>query len=355
MTAEERVRVLAARVTPADVAWHERAWERLDALTKPPRSLGRLEALAAKVATVQQTDHPSVARKRIVLMAGDHGVVAQGVAAYPPEVTAQMVANFSAGGAAISQLAGWAGAEIALVDVGVASDLPDLPGLSKRKIARGTADMTQGPAMTREQAAGAILVGAEMAEEAARKGYTLIGTGEMGIGNSTAAAALAAVFCGCDPAEVVGPGTGLDAAGVAHKADVVRRALEVNHPDAGHPLDALAAVGGLEIAGLVGVVLGSAAAGVCVVSDGFIAGSAALVAVALAPHARDYLFASHRSAEPGHAHVLHQLDLQPVLDLDMRLGEGSGAALAMGILDAACRVMSGMRTFAEAGVSEAAE
>jgi nicotinate-nucleotide--dimethylbenzimidazole phosphoribosyltransferase len=207
--------------------------------------------------------------------------------------------------------------------------------------------------MTQRQAAEAILVGAELAEEAARRGVTLLGTGEMGIGNTTSAAALAAAFCGCDPAEVVGPGTGLDAAGVAHKVDVVRRALAANEPDPGHPFAVLAALGGLEIAGLAGVVLGAAAAGVSVVADGFISGAAALAAVRMAPAARDYLFASHRSAEPGHAHVLHALDLAPVLDLDMRLGEGSGAALAMGVIDAACRVMSGMATFSEAGVSEA--
>ncbi|HEY3318199.1 MAG TPA: nicotinate-nucleotide--dimethylbenzimidazole phosphoribosyltransferase [Coriobacteriia bacterium] len=355
MTPERQVHELADSIQRTDPAWHERAWERLDSLTKPPRSLGRLEALAAKAAIVQRTVTPSAEAKLVVLMAGDHGVTAQGVSPYPSEVTAQMVANFAAGGAAISQLARWCDADLALVDVGVASDLPDLPGLMREKIAYGTADMTQGPAMTIEQASRAVLVGARLAGEAARRGVTLIGTGEMGIGNSTAAAALAAVLCGREPDEVVGPGTGLDADGVARKVDAVRRALGVNAPDPGHPLATLAAVGGLEIAGLAGVVLGAAAAGVCVVADGFISGSAALVATSLAPEARDYLFASHRSAEPGHAHVLRALDLQPVLELDMRLGEGSGAALAMGLIDAACRVMSGMRTFAEAGVAEAGE
>lgn len=353
MTPEDRVSALAARVAPTDPAWHERAWERLDALTKPPRSLGRLEALAAKVATVQRTVTPSVEDKTIVLMAGDHGVAKHGVSPYPQEVTAQMVANFASGGAAISQLARWCGADIRLVDVGVASALPELPGLLRRKIARGTADMTAGAAMKREEAAAAVLVGAELAAEAARAGATLIGAGEMGIGNSTAASALAAVLCECDASGVVGPGTGLDAEGMARKEAVVRLALAVNRPDPADSLGALAAVGGLEIAGLAGVVLGSAATGVCVVADGFISGAAALAALRMAPAVRDYLFASHRSAEPGHARVLCALDLQPVLDLDMRLGEGSGAALAMGIVDAACRVMSGMRTFAEAGVSEA--
>lgn len=352
-SAEDRVLELASSVTPTDPAYEERAWERLDSLTKPPRSLGKLESLAAKVATVQAVDRPDVSGKTIVLMAGDHGVTAQGVSPYPSEVTAQMVANFAAGGAAISQLARWCEADLVLVDIGVASELPELPGLVAAKIAPGTADMSQGPAMTREQAAEAILVGADLAANAAESGMTLLGTGEMGIGNTTAAAALASVFCGLDPADVVGPGTGLDAAGVAHKADVIRRALEVNRPDPSDPLGVLAAVGGLEIAGLVGVVLGAAASGVCVVADGFISGAAALVALRLAPAARDYTFASHRSAEPGATAVLRALDLDPVLELDMRLGEGSGAALTMGLIDAACRVMSGMCTFAEAGVSGA--
>lgn len=355
MTDEQLVRELAGSIEPTDAAWHERAWQRLDSLTKPPRSLGRLEGLAAKVAAVQRTERPSVAEKAIVLMAGDHGVVAEGVAPYPQEVTAQMVANFVAGGAAINQLAAWCGARMALVDVGIVVDIAPIDDLIDEKVAYGTANMAEGPAMTVAQAAQALLVGAGLARNAAKLGTALIGTGEMGIGNTTAASALAAAFCGLDPADVVGRGTGLDDDGVAHKAEVVRRALAVNRVDATRPLETLAAVGGLEIAGLVGVVLGSAASGVCVVADGFIAGAAALVALRMAPHARDYLFASHRSAEPGHMHVLGALDLQPVLELDMRLGEGSGAALAMGIIDAACRVMSGMATFAEAGVSEAAE
>lgn len=352
---ENDVRALAMSIVAPNPVWRDRAWARLDSLTKPPRSLGRLEDLAAKVAIVQAKERPNVESKAIVLLAGDHGVVAQGVTPYPQEVTAQMVANFAAGGAAISQLAEWCGARIRIVDVGVATELPPLPGVVTAKVALGTADMTIGPAMTREQAVAAMKVGAEQAVQAAAEGVTLIGTGEMGIGNSTAAAALASVFCGVDPAEVAGPGTGLDAAGVVRKAEVVRRALEVNRPDRADPLGALAAVGGLEIAGLAGVMLASAAQGVCVVADGFISSAAALVALAMAPAARDYMFASHRSAEPGHGAVLATLGLTPVLDLDMRLGEGTGAALAMGVIDAACRVMSGMATFDEAGVSGTGE
>lgn len=224
-----------------------------------------------------------------------------------------------------------------------------------RKVAEGTANMAVGPAMTREECAQAVLVGVEAAREAAEQGYALIGTGEMGIGNSTAAAALTAAFAGVPPEAAVGRGTGLDDAGVAHKAEVVRRALEVNGVSGLDALGVLAAVGGLEIAALAGVVIGAAQEGVCVVSDGFISGAATLAAAALCPASRDYVFPSHLSVEPGHAAVLTSLELEPVLDLDMRLGEGTGAALAFGIIDAACRMLSGMATFAEAGVSGSEE
>jgi nicotinate-nucleotide--dimethylbenzimidazole phosphoribosyltransferase len=353
MTNDARVRALAESVRPVDAAWHERAWERLDSLTKPPRSLGRLEELAAKVATAQRDVRPDVSRKRMILMAADHGVTAQGVSPYPREVTAQMVANFASGGAAISQLAPWARSELLLVDMGVDADLPPLDNLVSVKLARGTADMTQGPAMPLEQAAAAVLAGARIAEEAIEDEVTLVGTGEMGIGNSTAAAALAAVMCGCSPAEVVGPGTGLDAAGVARKAEVVARAIEVNAASAERPLETLAAVGGLEIAGLTGVMLGAAARGVCVVADGYITGAAALVALRMAPAARDFLFASHRSAEPGHEALLAHLALAPYLDLSMRLGEGTGAALFVHLARAASAVYHEMATFKSAGVDGA--
>lgn len=353
--ANELATVIAA-IRPTDPAAEESAWARLDMLTKPPRSLGRLEELAARVARVQGTDRPSVAGKAIVLAAADHGVVAEGVSPFPQDVTWQMVANFARGGAAINQLAASVGAELHLYDLGVASDVSALPGVRVHKVANGTANMVLGPAMSREEAAQAVMVGVAAAREGAAEGVTLLGTGEMGIGNSTAAAALTAAFTGRDPAEVVGRGTGLDDAGVRHKAEVVTRALEVNgvrEPE--DPLGVLAAVGGLEIAALAGVILGGAEQGVCVVSDGFISGAAALVAARMNPVSREYLFPSHLSVEPGHAIVLAALELEPVLELDMRLGEGTGAALAMGIIDAACRMLSGMATFAEAGVSGAEE
>lgn len=340
-------------VTPPETSWSSRASARLDSLTKPPGSLGRLEELAARVAVVQGTVRPSVDRKRIILMAGDHGVVAEGVSPFPQDVTSQMVANFAAGGAAINQLAASVRADLTLVDIGVAGDLSKMPGVVHANLAQGTANMAEGPAMTRELAVAAVLTGANIARDAAREGVTLLGTGEMGIGNTTAATALTCAYLGVDPAGATGSGTGLSPAGVDHKVGVIRRALEVNAALLIDPLGTLAALGGLEIAGLAGVVIGAAASKTCVVVDGFISGAAALAALRICPACADYMFPSHRSVEPGHSVVLDALGHDPVLELDMRLGEGTGAALAFGIIDAACRMISGMATFAEAGVSGA--
>lgn len=355
MTAENRLKDVLASINPVDATFTDTAWARLDSLTKPPRSLGRLEGLAARVAVVQQSERPDVSSSAIVLMAGDHGVVVEGVSPYPQEVTVQMVANFSAGGAAINQLARHAGARLELVDIGVAGDTSAFVGVRQAKVAPGTSNMAVGPAMTREQAAGAVLVGIDVARELIADGVRMIGTGEMGIGNTTAAAALTAALCDVDVARVVGRGTGLDDEGVLRKVTVVERALAVNDIDTTDPLGVLAAVGGLEIAGMAGVMLGAAAGGVCAVSDGFISGAAALVATSMSPDSAGYFFPSHRSMEPGHSIVLKALGMEPVLQFDMRLGEGTGAALAMSIVDAACNVMSGMATFAEAGVSGAEE
>jgi nicotinate-nucleotide--dimethylbenzimidazole phosphoribosyltransferase len=355
MTDEDRILETIAGIPTLDPAAQERAWERLDSLTKPPRSLGRLEDIAARVSAIQGDVRPILRNKTIVLMAGDHGVTAEGVAPYPTEVTMQMVANFASGGAAINQLARHAGVDLVLVDMGVATSLDGIPGVVDARIADGTANMATGPAMSREQAATAVLTGIDLARGIARSGVAAIGTGEMGIGNSTSAAAVTSALTGVDPSLVVGRGTGLDDAGVLHKADVVRRALAVNSPDPGDALDVLAKVGGYEIAGLAGVVIGAAAEGVPVVSDGYIAGAATLAALRLAPAAAPFVFASHRSVEPGHTVVLEAMGLDPVLELDMRLGEGTGAALAMSLMDAACAMMSGMATFAEAGVTDREE
>jgi len=348
---ESELNAVIGAIAPTDPAAEQAAWTRLDNLTKPPRSLGRVEGLAARVACVQGTDRPSVAKKVVLLMAGDHGVVEEGVAVYPQDVTWQMVANIVGKGAAINQFAASVGADVLVHDVGVIRDLSDMPGVVIRKVAPGTRNMAVGPAMTREEAAQAVMVGVQAARDAVAAGAELISTGDMGIGNTTPASALTAVFASTEPTLVCGRGTGLDDEGVAHKVAVVERALQVNGVNELDPLGVLAAVGGFEIAALAGVVLGAAEQRTCVVFDGFISGAAALAAVRICPAAADYLFPSHRSVEPGHSVQLDALGLEPVLELDMRLGEGTGGALTMGIIDAACRMISNMATFAEAGVS----
>jgi nicotinate-nucleotide--dimethylbenzimidazole phosphoribosyltransferase len=339
-------------IGPPDPGAGEEARRRLDQLTKPPGSLGRLEELAWRLSLMSGRCPPQVRHPVIFTLAGDHGVVAEGVSAYPQVVTAQMVENFLAGGAAVNVLAREAGASVVVADLGIAHPLGVRPGLIDRRIAAGTANMTLGPAMTRAQALAAVEAGAGLVEAERARGLDLIGTGEMGIGNTTPASALIAALAGVDPAGVTGPGAGLDEAGRRRKAQVIARALAVNRPNPADPLGALAAVGGFEIAGLVGVILAGAAARIPVMLDGFIAGAAALVAVGLAPESRHFLLASHRSAEPGHAVVLSALDLTPYLDLGMRLGEGTGAALAIGLARPAAAIMESMATFKSAGVSE---
>ncbi len=325
------------------------AQRHLDALTKPPGSLGRLEELAVRMVALTGRA-PSVAAPVIFTFAADHGVVAEGVSAYPPSVTAQMVENFLRGGAAVNVLARQAGARVVVADFGVATPLGAPAGLVVRRIGAGTQNMALGPAMTRAQAVEAVEAGAALVEEAIAQGADLIGTGEMGIGNTTAASAITAAITGAPADAVTGRGTGVDDAGRARKVAVVRRALEVNAPNAGDGLDVLAKVGGFEIAGLVGVILAGAAHRVPVALDGFIAGAAALVAVVLAPDARHALFASHRSAEPGHALALRHLGIEPYLALDMRLGEGTGAALFVPLARAAAAIYAEMATFKSAGV-----
>src|SRR5881398_1754167 len=322
----------------------------LDSLTKPPGSLGRLEELAARLAGLAG-GAPRVERPHIFTFAADHGVVAEGVSAYPQIVTAQMVENFLRGGAAVNVLARQAGARVVVADFGVASPIGSSPELVACAIAPGTANLARGPAMTHAQALQALETGARLAEQALDAGADLLATGEMGIGNTTAASAIAAAITGALPERVTGRGTGVDDATLARKVDVVRRALAVNLPDARDGLDVLAKVGGFEIAGLVGVILAGAARRVPVVLDGFISGAAALVAVTLAPDARHALFASHRSAEPGHAVILDHLELTPYLDHALRLGEGTGAALFIHLARAAALIWSEMATFKSAGVS----
>jgi len=326
------------------------AQRHLDFLTKPPGSLGRLEEIAVRLAIIR-AGTPRVEQPAIFVFAADHGVVAEGVSAYPQIVTAQMVENFLAGGAAINVLARQAAARVVVADFGVASPLPRSPGLVDCAVARGSANMARGPAMTAAQAIATIERGATLAEAAIDDGADLLVTGEMGIGNTTAASAITAVVTGADPAAVTGHGTGVDEDGWRRKVEVVRRALAVNRPDAGDGVDVLARVGGFEIGGLAGVILAGAAHRVPVVLDGFITAAAALVATTLAPNARHALFASHRSAEPGHAIALAHLVLEPYLDLRLRLGEGTGGALFIHVARAAAAIYNEMATFKSAGVS----
>jgi nicotinate-nucleotide--dimethylbenzimidazole phosphoribosyltransferase len=344
-----RLERLLARVTAVPVPEPAlAARRRLDSLTKPPGSLGRLEELAVQAVRITGDPMPRVEAPVIFTLAGDHGVVAEGVSAYPQAVTAQMVENLARGGAAVNVLARQVGARVVVADLGVAAPVPDHPAVVHRRVAPGTRNLTRGPAMTREETLEAIARGAALVADAAPD---CVGTGEMGIGNTTAASALAAALTGADPASVTGRGTGVDDTTWARKVEVVRRALAVNRPDPGDALGTLAALGGLEIAGLVGVVLAGASRRVPVVLDGFIATAAALVAVRLAPAAGHALIAAHRSAEPGHAVLLEALGLAPCLELGMRLGEGTGAALGIGLLRAALACYREMATFKEAGVS----
>jgi nicotinate-nucleotide--dimethylbenzimidazole phosphoribosyltransferase len=342
-----------AAIGPLDSAAMTAARERLDRLTKPQGSLGALEELSVRLAGLAGCCPPPMPEPAAVaIFAGDHGVHAQGVTPWPQEVTAQMVANFLAGGAVVNSFAAQAGAEVVVVDVGVRAELDPAPGLLPRKIAPGTADFTAGPAMTAEQAEAAIGVGAEVARDLVAAGNRCLLTGDMGIANTTASAALVSAFTGRDPAEVTGRGTGIDAATFARKVDVVCRGLAARSVDPSDPVGVLAAFGGFEHAALAGFILGAAALRVPVILDGMIAGAAALAAAALAPACVDCCVAGHRSAEPGHAAALDHLGLRPLIDLDLRLGEGTGALLALPIAASAVRALREVATFDSAGVTD---
>jgi nicotinate-nucleotide--dimethylbenzimidazole phosphoribosyltransferase len=341
-----------AAIGPADDAAVAAARERQEALTKPSGSLGRLEDVSVQLAGISGQCPPPLPEPAVVaVFAADHGVHAQGVSPWPQEVTAQMVANFLAGGAAVNAIAAQAGASVYVVDIGVAADLPAAPRLLSRKVRAGTADMTAGPAMSAEEARHAVETGISVARDLVAQGYRCLVTGDMGIANTTASATLIAVFTSGTAALVTGRGTGIDDPTWARKVDVVRRALELHRCDPASPLDTLAAVGGLEHAALAGFILGGAALRVPVLLDGVIACAAALAARAFAPRATDYLIAGHLSTEPGAHRALHALGLRPLLDLGMRLGEGSGAVLALPVVAAAARVLRDMATFDSAGVS----
>lgn len=341
------------RIEAVDAGWIRKAEARQLELTKPPGSLGRLEEIANRCAGIFRGFSFSVSKPRIVLFAGDHGVCAEGVSPYPQAVTAQMVLNFLRGGAAINCLARVGGIELRVVDVGVAETLPEVEGLVRRRAAAGTRNFCCGPAMTDEEAHAAIEAGIEMAGQAAAEGCNLLGCGEMGIGNSTAAGALAAALTALPPAAVIGRGAGADDACLARKISAVERGLALHAARLSKPLEMLAAIGGLEIAAICGFCLGAAANRRPVLTDGFIATAGAALAVRMHPAVKDYLFAAHRSVEPGHTHLLALIGQRPLLDLEMRLGEGSGAAVAMKLVEAGAAAFTGMATFASAGVQSA--
>ncbi len=327
------------------------AQARVDDLTTPRGALGVLEQIVVKLASIQGRPMPELGDKVVLVMAADHGVVAEGVSAYPQEVTPQMVLNFLNNGAAINVLAEQAGAKVVVTDVGVLGEAIQHPLLKVRKIRAGTRNMAREAAMTQSEAVAAIEVGIETAQAEIEAGATLVATGEMGIGNTTASSAILAAFNGADLDIITGRGTGLDNNGRQRKVEVIRQALLLHQPDPLLPLDVLCKLGGLEIAALTGVILGAAAARVPAVVDGFISTAAALVACRMNPRCRDFLFASHLSSEPGHRIMLEHIGLQPVLHLDLRVGEGTGAVLSFHVFEAAVRLLHKMSTFSEAGVS----
>lgn len=341
-------------IKPVSGEWLEKAWIRLDNLTKPRRSLGFLEEVAARVVSIREEDKPSVDRKEVFIFVGDHGVVEDGVSAYPQDVTALMVNNFLAGGAGINVIARCARADVNIIDIGMKEEIKDAEGLIKRNVKRGTGNIARGQAMTLDEAEKAIQIGIEMAETSHNRGAVMIATGEMGIGNTTPSAAVIAALLPAGVMDVTGTGTGLDEEGLKHKIKVIDRALEINRDRLHDPLSTLAAVGGMEIAGICGLCLGGAARGMIVVVDGFISSAGALVAMRLEPKVKDYLFFSHLSAEKGHRTFFDKEGLRPMLDLDLRLGEGTGAAIAMQIIEDAVRIHNEMATFAEVGIEPGA-
>jgi len=350
----KRWKQIRGRIRRPDPEIRRKALRHWNNLTKPLGSLGRLEETAIRLAGITGEVVPDLSRKAVLVMCGDHGVAEEGVSAYPQEVTGLMIDNFARGGAAINVLARRFGAELVVVDVGSkAKKLP--PSVIDRRVRPGTANMTAGPAMTREEALQALDVGIDRVEELVRGGVRMIAIGEMGIGNTTAGTAIAAVFTGRPVEVLTGRGTGIDDRAVLRKREAIRRAIEVNRPDPADPIGVLAKVGGLEIAGMAGAVLGAAAAGIPVVLDGMISTAAALAAARLLPEASEYLFASHLSAEPAHRFMLEELGLRPLIDAEMRLGEGTGAVLCFPLIDGALSLAREMATFADLGLAGPAE
>lgn len=345
----EEIEEVLGKIKPVDEAFYKLAQERLDNLTKPKHSLGKLEDLAKRYVAIKEDVDPRIENKVIYTFAGDHGVYGEGVSLYPQEVTTQMVYNFLRGGAAINVLARHVGATIMVVDMGVDHEFSPAEGLLIRKVARGTKNIAVEPAMTREEALTAVLMGVRIVDESGD--MDIVGVGDMGIANTTPSSAIFAAISGEPVPRVTGRGTGIDDRMLRRKIDVIERAIEVNRPVRTDPLDVLSKLGGFEIAGIAGMIIGAASKRIPIVIDGFISTAGALVATHMNPTIREYLFASHRSAEKGHSLMLQEMGLEPILNLSMRLGEGTGAALGISVIEAAVKVIREMATFEEAGVS----
>ena len=344
-------------IQPVDQEWIEKAKARTEQLLMPTRALGRLHDISERLCGIQKTLQPAVSGKAVLVMAGDHGVVAEGVSAYPQEVTGAMVQTFLVGGAGINTISRHVGADVFVVDMGIIPDLDptDMPGKEQliiQKIAPGTDNFTRGPAMSKENAEKALIGGFQRTSSLFQQGIDIVGTGDMGIGNTTPSAAIGAVVTGTGLDQMVGRGTGVDDEGLARKRDIIRRGLEANNPDPKDGLDILSKVGGFEIGGIAGIVIAAAYHSRPVVVDGFISTAGALIAYTLCPIVGDYIFAGHCSEEPGHTAMLQHLGQKPILDLGMRLGEGTGGALAMSIIEGACRMFKEVMTFEEAGVPD---
>lgn len=348
----EKIKEVAVGINGISPHFMQIAQEKLDSLTKPQGSLGRLEELAKVMVAITGNESPALTRKVIFTLASDHGVAEEKVSAFPKEVTAQMVYNFLSGGAGINVLARHINARVVVVDVGVAEDLKPHPDLIVKKISYGTKNMAIGPAMSRQEAIKSVENGFDIFEEEFRKGIDIIGTGEMGIANTTPSSAITAVFTKKDIEDIVGRGTGIDDSGLKNKIRVIRQAIEINKPNSNDAIDVLAKVGGFEIGGLAGIILSAASNRIPVVIDGFISGAAALIANGIAPKVRDYMIASHNSVEKGHKAILDYLGLKPLLDLEMKLGEGTGACLGIGLAEAAIKILTQMNTFDSAKVSQ---
>ena len=340
-----------ARIKPVSKELQQQAQAKLDNKTKPLGALGRLEEFARRIVTISNSLEPDISKKVLFTFAGDHGVTAEGVSICPKEVTTQMVFNFLKGGAGINVLARHVGAEVRVVDVGVDHDFGGLPGLIHRKVARGTQNLAHGPAMTRDETLAALQVGIDLADQCKAEGIGLVGTGEMGIGNTTPSSAIIAAISGLPVRELTSRGTGISDESLERKIRIIEQSLALNRPDQQDPLDVLAKVGGLEIAAIAGLVLGCAANSLPVVIDGFISTAGALIASELHPSVRDYIFAAHQSMEIGHRVMLERIGVEPILDLHLRLGEGTGAALAMGLIESGVKIMKEMATFEQAGVT----